>query len=315
LAPRGVSERGQVQENQLKQQIQSSTPAEQAPNTNRPARCIGWVTDDSQILVRCPEVFTPTSAHMKYHSPDCQQWTGNRRSLGYCLGQVYVEGRHTKRHPPKLCQEGWAIRNGKIAECTEPFTRGRTDKRYHSSFCFHQTRRWRKIGYHLGDSVRRKCAYRNCKKGADGNRGTFDQIHRSLKSGNYFCDPRCNAAEKRAREAERVAAQLADAEVKVAKAARVLADNWKPPDWDSPRKKKYRPPATILRDNRTFANKQVAERLDDLGIKSHWGATWKAAADESNGNNRAFVVFMFRVRKWCRIPGQEGGPTRMSIHN
>jgi hypothetical protein len=59
-------------------------------------RCIGWTVDSRYILVRCPELFTPTTAAdgrpKKYHSTKCLMWTFARRALGYVLGDVYIKG-------------------------------------------------------------------------------------------------------------------------------------------------------------------------------------------------------------------------------
>jgi hypothetical protein len=131
-------------------------------------------------------------------------WTYPRLQLGYRAGQVYVKGAHKKEHPPKLCRTGWTIRDGRIAECLQPFTRGRTDKEYHSTKCLFQTRRWRELGYHLGDSVRRTCAYRNCRKSEGGTRKSFDRVKRS-PTGEYYCPGSTHAQrEREAREIDRV---------------------------------------------------------------------------------------------------------------
>jgi hypothetical protein len=169
-------------------------------------------------LVACPETVRPGthgSRYAKYHSTSCYNWTWHRRRDHLHLGERYIKGEHTKEHSPKQCQAGWTIQDGVIAPCIELFTQGRTDKIYHSSECFFQTRRWRQLGYSLGDLVRRTCTYRRCKKGDGGARGTFDQIHRS-KSGRYFCDPRCKAAENRACEADKIAKEMATLRDKVA---------------------------------------------------------------------------------------------------
>lgn len=59
-------------------------------------RCIGWTVDSNRILVRCPELFTPTTAAdgrpKKYHSTKCLMWTYARSALGYVPGDVYIKG-------------------------------------------------------------------------------------------------------------------------------------------------------------------------------------------------------------------------------
>jgi len=185
--------------------------------------CIGLMPDRNGILVQCPEVFAPVKADKEYHSTACYNWTFQRLALGYRKGDPYRKGAHTKQHPPKICKEGWTIRDGLIAVCGEPFTRGRTDKKYHSTECLFRTRRWRELGYHLKDSVRQECAYRNCRKGEGGARGTFDRIHRS-KSGLYWRDARCKAAETRAQRADKIAAKLAEAAHIRAEAERIIAE-------------------------------------------------------------------------------------------
>ncbi len=193
-------------------------------------RCIGMIVDSNHILIQCSETVPAgetrisygsgrdpryhSRAYLLYHSKECYMFTLRRRRLGYVLGDPYLKWSRTKRHA-KLC-EGWTIRDGIIATCSKPFTAGTTLQKHHSLACMYQTRRWRKIGYRLGESVRRTCAYRNCSKGEGGSPGTFDRIRHRKGDVDYWCDGRCAAAEQRAREAERVA------EI-VAKAERVLA--------------------------------------------------------------------------------------------
>lgn len=171
-------------------------------------QCIGLVVDPAtQLLVRCPEFVTGRS-NRRYHSKRCYEWTWHRYGDHFQLGDRYVKGQHRKQHPVKLCS-GWTIRDGVIAECAEPFNRGRSDKRHHTLQCFHRTRRWRRIGFNLGDRVGVVCANRKCKR-------AFIPLHLSPKQQDHFCNQRCRAAEYRNREADSIAAQLA-------KAARIAA--------------------------------------------------------------------------------------------
>jgi len=173
------------------------------------SQCIGWTVDSNNILVRCSESESGSSPYIGYHSLDCYNFTFRRRKLGYALGDPYHQWRRTKRHQ-ELC-EGWTIRDGIIAKCAALFTGKTTRQKHHSLACMYKTRRWRKIGYHLRDSVRRTCAYRDCTKGAGGRPGTFDRIKLNKETGVYWCDGRCAAAEERALEAERIAALRAQA--------------------------------------------------------------------------------------------------------
>jgi hypothetical protein len=99
---------------------------------------------------------------------------------------------------------------------------------------------------------------------------------------------------------------------KLAKAERILAQC--PSDWNKPRRRNYRIVATLLLVDSDLSNRQLAERLDDLGIpKCPYATTGWRAAEEEGG--RAFVVFINRVRDWINVPGQERGSTRRaSIH-
>jgi hypothetical protein len=171
-------------------------------------RCIGLAPDRNGILVQCPVVFRPIHPKKKYHTTACYSWTFQRRSRGVVPGDKYVKGAHVKQHPPKLCKKGWTIRDGRIAECLQPFTRGRTDKEYHSTKCAFQTLRWRNTGHYLGECVRRTCAYRNCRNGEGGTKGTFNRVKRS-PTGKYYC-PRSTHA-TREREARIVDHLLAQA--------------------------------------------------------------------------------------------------------
>lgn len=84
--------------------------------------------------------------------------------------------------------------------------------------------------------MRKRCDYRYCKKGPDGTKGILDRINRQRKSGLYFCDARCRAAEKRIVDADKVAAidagelvssPLIDKE-RIARAARLEIDGINP---------------------------------------------------------------------------------------
>jgi hypothetical protein len=54
-----------------------------------------------------------------------------------------------------------------------------------------------------GESQLRTCSNRKCKKGPGGKPNTFIRPYR--RGSGFFCDGRCNAAEKREREKDRVA--------------------------------------------------------------------------------------------------------------
>jgi hypothetical protein len=176
-----------------------------------PKRCAGWAVDSNRCLIRCSKLTRPSSPYKAYHSLGCYMFRLRRRALGYGLGDLYVRWSRTKRHP-KLC-EGWTIRDGVIATCAKPFTAGTTRQKHHTVECMYQTKRWRKIGYLLGDPVRRICGYRNCKKGEGGTRGTFDRIRRRKGGVDFWCDGRCAAAERRVREADSIATQLEEFEL------------------------------------------------------------------------------------------------------
>lgn len=172
-------------------------------------RCAGMALDRKHKFVQCPKTFTPSRSTQVYHSHDCYLQTWRWKGQHHILGEVYVRGRHVKPHAPKACK-GWTVRDGVIIECAEQFTPDNTRQKYHSPACLFQARRWRSIDLHVGDSVRTKCAYRKCKKGPGGAEGILDRIRR--RDSDHFCDGRCNAAERRCREADRVAkieAQLA----------------------------------------------------------------------------------------------------------
>ena len=254
--------------------------------------CIGLVVDSAtRRLVRCPKSFRPARANRKYHSKQCYDWTWRRLSDRFSLGDLYVKGQHRKRHAPKTCG-GWAILDGVFAPCEEAFTQGRADKKYHSLECFRRTRRWRQIGYHLGDAVRRTCAYRNCKKGFGGTRGTFDQIHRSLKSGRYFCDHRCQAAENRARDAERIAREL-----ELLRGAQRPKDWWdKPLDWRIIG-------GELLSREGPMSNLELGERLDVSRILScpYHGDGWETAL----GRVKRAVDYVWEIRRWVNRPAKK----------
>jgi hypothetical protein len=171
------------------------------PSTNR-QRCAGWSLNSKHKFVQCPKAFTPTRSTQIYHSHDCYLQTWRWRGEHHVLGEIYVRGRHIKPHAPQACK-GWTKTDGVIVECGIIFTPRNAHQEYHSPACLYQTRRWRLQGLHLGDSQRRICSYRNCKKGSGGTRNTFIRPHR--RGSRFFCDGRCNAAEKRCLEAERVA--------------------------------------------------------------------------------------------------------------
>jgi hypothetical protein len=180
------------------------------PRTS-PGRCIGMVVDSNHILVQCPAKVKPgeyslrdhSKSYVRYHSKACYMWTRRRQRDGLALGDIYIKWQRRKHHQPKRCQ-GWIVRDGVIAQCTETFTAVTTRQKHHSLACMYQTRRWRKIGYRPGDSVRRTCGYRNCKKGDGGTRKTFDRIGRN-KSGQHFCCNLHNTAESNARMGDRLA--------------------------------------------------------------------------------------------------------------
>lgn len=69
--------------------------------------------------------------------------------------------------------------------------------------CVFRTRRWRDLGYHPGQSLLRECSYRKCRKGPGGARNTFIRAYR--RGSGFFCDGRCNAAERRCRKDDELA--------------------------------------------------------------------------------------------------------------
>jgi transposase len=250
--------------------------------------CIGLTPDTNNILVQCPELFTPYRVGQQYHSTACYSWTFNRLQLGYRLDDVYVKGAHTKRYPPEVCKKGWTIRDGILTACTEPFVRNsRTVTEYHSPACRQRTRRWKSLGYHLTDSVRRQCAYRNCAKGEGGTRKRFDRVKRS-PTGEYFCCHPHVAREREARATDRLLAD-ARAEALTLFADRNLAD-WpgKPEDW--------LPIARhLLKAKGHVPNKTLAKLV---GAK----------------NDRAFTKKVNDIRNWVGIPGR-GGKRRKPVNS
>jgi hypothetical protein len=191
-----------------------------------PKTCIGW-TEQNGIILECGQLFTPVG-NKKYHSYKCRGLTTHLRRQGFVLGNACVK--------QKLCQE-WIIRDGIIVECGQMFTPARRDEKYCPKHgAPHNqpgTRKrgarkdyyWRLLGYRLGDSVRRKCAYRRC------TNPPFDRIQRSI-SGEYYCAGTSHSAlETTARTADRWAEKLAEAEAKLAAleaANRVIEDRRDP---------------------------------------------------------------------------------------
>lgn len=77
----------------------------------------------------------------------------------------------------------------------------------------------------------------------------------------------------------------------------------RPTDWDD-RAIDWRIVATeLLLKNGYLSNKNLADRLDASKIlKCPYADTWRAAAADEN--NRGFVLFIGRVRKWVNRPGR-----------
>lgn len=178
------------------------------------------------------------------------------------------------RPVPRLCV-GWTIRNGTISTCAIPFTQGQAKKKFHSVVCLNQMLRWKKLGYQLGDSIRRTCAYRKCEKGELGTRGVFDRLQRN-PSGEYFCTKWHSEAERRARKADKIAERLAEAE-------RILAQH----------------PA---KDTGNGTGHKVGRKPDDEGgalvfqlhaQRLHWDAI-KLQADRATGVHRS-------INSWQKV--------------
>jgi hypothetical protein len=163
--------------------------------------------DSNHILVRCPELFTPTRSNQIYHSHACYLWTWNKLLAGFATGDTYIKGAHRKQHSQNTCIKGWTIRDGVIEKCTEAFTATNGNQKYHSTACFRRTRHLLKFGYRLGDSIRRTCAYRKCDRGENGGKKTFDRTKRS-PSGQYFCCAYHNVQENVARRIDREIAKF-----------------------------------------------------------------------------------------------------------
>ncbi len=184
---------------EMQLQTQTSTPS----NSSQTRRhCAGMALDSNGKFVQCPKTFTRIRSHQKFHSHECYEQTWHWKICGHVLGEVYVRGRHIKTHAPKAC-EGWTRRDGVITKCEVQFTPDSTRQKYHSNECLHTTRRLREQDLHVGQSQLRTCGYRNCKKGPGGTRGTFVRAYR--RGSGFFCDGRCNAAERRCRKDDELA--------------------------------------------------------------------------------------------------------------
>ena len=118
------------------------------------------------------------------------------------------------------------------------------------------------------------CAYRSCQKGPGGTKGTFDRIHRSLKSGDYFCDQRCRAAEQRARNAD---------------------EAWRPADWLSKPIDWRIIGGELLSREGHMTNEELAERLDKSRIlQCPYADDWETAF----GRKKRAVDYLWGIRNW-----------------
>lgn len=251
---------------------------------------MGMVVDSNHVLIQCPAKRRAAGPYLNYHSKACYMWTLRRRLDGLGLGDTYIKWSRQKRHSPQRCQ-GWSVQDGAIAQCAETFTAVTTSQKHHSLACLHRTRVWRKkIGYHLGDSVRRTCAYRNCKKGDGGHRATFDRIRRAA-TGDYYCDQRCAAAEQRAREDDRVAK---------------LEAQGLPKDWPT----KPLPSVIIgfvLCSQDYMSNPELATRLDDHKLKcpDTYAPSWeRALAGAKDGGSKRAQDYIWEIRDWVGKPAR-----------
>jgi hypothetical protein len=177
----------------LETQEYTLSTAEQ-PSAEQTRRiCKGWTVLNG-IVAKCPEQVTRNrNGSRRYHSVRCGVRTRTMRLAGSVLGGTYVRYRATKHQVLRPCKE-WIIRNSIILECGQLF---KPQRRHDASSCPKHTpsrhrRKWSGLGYHLDDSIRKTCAYRNCKKGEGGTRKTFDRIHRSPSGGYYCCESHSN---------------------------------------------------------------------------------------------------------------------------
>jgi hypothetical protein len=163
---------------------------------------VGWVIRDGLIAV-CGELFTGKLSTATGHA-ECIIDRLYYQGRGFSLGDPYQKGKNRKRKTANECV-GWAIRDGVIAICGQAFAPTKSDDELHDPQCGRNRSYWPSIGYKLGDSVRRKCAFRKCTE------PPFDRIKRS-KTREYFCSPKHAAREFAARKEDRLAAAKHEAE-------------------------------------------------------------------------------------------------------
>jgi hypothetical protein len=213
------------------------------PPTPKP--CIGWVIRDGIIAI-CGEMFVreldTATGHVK-----CLQRKTNLEKQQRTLGEAYTYRAIVKLKVQNYRCSGWVIRDHIVSVCGAPIVQKRRRashilNSYHLPSCFWHKKQWQAVGYKLGDSVLRTCAYRKCN-------ATFDRTKHS-RSGDYYCPNTSHATlEKLARKADEWAAKLAKAEANLAESESKLGRG------------------------RTFEKDitQYGPRVTDLKTKKSWG--------------------------------------------